>query len=189
METKVNKAQEKRNRENFQFINSDIRRRLAEFENDYLNKAVQYEIESRQIAIKNIEKEISDLKEIKEPTVERYSTAFKKNRTVYVRDLIRDLEYKKDGIQKQLKFDATIKMNTFNSSKKSYDEKVNRLVETLVSENFGYSRYNVEELRDRSSRFEFLISNNEKECHARLIWVDAVEVAPHFRFITTTRKK
>lgn len=174
METKVNKAQEKRDRQNFDYINADLRRRLATFENEYLKGAVQYEFRSRQNQIKHIEKEIED---------------FKKSGQVDKRCFVQNSEYRIQTIKRELSFDATLTMNTLNQSKRSYDDKVNRLAKLLVEEGFGYSKYKVEEMRNQGSKLEFLISNDVKEIHARLIWVDAVEVARHFRFITTTRKK
>jgi len=174
MESKVNKAQEKRDRQNFDYINSDLRRRLATFENEYLNGSVQYEFISRKNQIKSIQKEIQD---------------FINAGTIDNRCFVKNSQHRIDMIQRELDFNATLTMNALNSSKRNYDEKVNRLAKLLVEEGFGYSKYKVEEIRNQGSRLEFLISNEIKEIHARLIWVDAVEVAPHFRFITTTRKK
>lgn len=172
----ISKAQEKRDRQNTEFINSDLRRKLATFENDYLNSCVDYEFSSRVRKINHFKKLISEF-----PT----RVVTKENKNVS----IRDYENRIAMVQRDLDMDATLRMNTLVSSKKSFDEKVDRLVILLVSEGFGYAKYNVESIKSRTSKLEFLISKDDKEVHARLIWVDAVEKTPHFRFITTTRKK
>ena len=91
-------------------------------------------------------------------------------------------------LNRELELDATITLKTIVNAKKSFDEKVDRLVRTLVQEGFGHAHYKVELIKDRGSKLEFIISKSDKTVHARLIWVDGVLVEPHFRFITTTRK-
>ncbi|QHB40950.1 hypothetical protein HWC99_gp19 [Flavobacterium phage vB_FspS_tant8-1] len=180
MEAKINKAQEKRDRQNTEFINSQLRRKLMTFENEYLNSCVAFEFNSRKAIIKSIEKEIIEF-----PKSEKGLKMTEHG----IKTMINNFEYRIDRIQNELKFDATITMNALNYAKKSFDEKVDRLVSLLVKEGFGYSHFQVEEIKSRTSKLEFLISKSDKEVHARLIWVDGVEVCSHFRFITTTRKK
>ncbi len=179
METKINKAQEKRDRQNTEFINSQLRRKLMTFENEYLNSCVAFEFNSRKAIIKNIQKEIIEF-----PKSEKAMKMSEHG----IQTSIKNFQYRIDRIEHELKFDATITMNALNYAKKSFDEKVDRLVSLLVKEGFGYSHFNVEEIKSRTSKLEFLISKIDKEVHARLIWVDGVEVCSHFRFITTTRK-
>lgn len=174
--TTISKAQQTRDRQNTEYINSDIRRKLAAFENEYLNSAVAFEFGSRKAAIRHLE----DL-------IEQFPTRIITKENKYA--TVRDYQHRIDRIKHELQFDATITMKALVDSKKSYDLKVDKLVETLVTEGFGYSKYKVEEIKSRTSRLEFLISKDDKEVHARLIWVDAVEKTPHFRFITTTRQK
>lgn len=175
MEIKINKAQEKRDRQNTEFINSDLRRKLAKFENKYLNGAVAYEFNIRKAAIQKFEKLIAEFP---------MRVITKENQ----RTTVADYEGRIKRVQKELELDATIILNTITDAKKSYDEKVNRLVSLLVAEGFGYAHYKVEEIRTKCGQLEFLISKSDKEVHARLIYVEGVIVTPHFRFITTTRK-
>jgi len=179
MEAKINKAQEKRDRQNTEFINHNLRRKLMEFENEYLNSCVDFEFRSRQSKIKSIKREILEFPKSKEAS---------KMSPQRIETIIKNFEYRIEKIEIELSFDATIKMNGLNYGKKSFDEKVDRLVLLLVKEGFGHAHFNVEEIKSRTSKLEFLISKSDKEVHARLIWVDGVEVASHFRFITTTRK-
>lgn len=180
MEAKINKAQEKRDRQNTEFINSQLRRKLMTFENEYLNSCVAFEFNSRKAIIKSIEKEIIEF-----PKSEKGLKMTEHG----IKTMIKNFEYRIERIQHELKFDATITMNALNHAKKSFDEKVDRLVQLLVKEGFGYAHFQVEEIKSQVSKLEFLISKSDKEVHARLIWVDGVEVCSHFRFITTTRKK
>ena len=175
METKVNKAQEKRDKDNTNYINTNLRNKLKVFENDYLNSCMDFEFNYRKSIIRKLQKEIKDFPN---------RVVTKENSRVTVADL----QYRINRIELELSFDATIRLNALNYAKKSYDEKVNRLVELLVKEGFGYAHFKVEEIKSRTSKLEFLISKSDKEVHARLIWVDGVEVCSHFRFITTTRK-
>lgn len=175
METKVNKAKELRDRQNTEYINADLRRKLLEFENEYLNSAVSYEFSRREREIKHFQKLIVEF-----PT----RKVTKQNQ----RDTVRNYQYRIDSIQKELDLDATLTMKTLVETKKSFDQKVNRVVSVLVEEGFGYAHYNVEKITDKGAKLAFLISKSDKVVHARLIWVDGIEVTPHFRFITTTRK-
>jgi hypothetical protein len=179
MEAKSNKAQEKRDRQNTEFINSNLRRKLMTFENEYLNACVDFEFNFRKSRIKAIQSEIVEF-----PKTEKGLKMSEMN----LKATIKNFEYRIERIQNELSFDATLKMNGLNQGKKSFDEKVDRLVLLLVKEGFGYAHFNVEEIKSRTSKLEFLISKSDKEVHARLIWVEGVEVCSHFRFITTTRK-
>lgn len=180
METKINKAQEKRDRQNTEFINFNLRNKLMNFENEYLNSCVAFEFGSRKAIIRSIEKEMIEF-----PKSEKGLKMTETN----IATAIKNFQYRIDRIEKELTFDATITMNGLNYGKKSFDEKVDRLVALLVKEGFGHAHFKVEEIKSQSSKLEFLISKSDKEVHARLIWVDGVEVCSHFRFITTTRKK
>ena len=175
MDTKVNKAQEKRDKDNTNYINTNLRNKLKAFENDYLNSCMDFEFNYRKSIISKLQKEIKDFPN---------RVVTKQNSRVTVADL----QYRINRIELELSFDATIRLNALNYAKKSYDEKVNRLGELLVKEGFGYAHFKVEEIKSRTYKLEFLISKSDKEVHARLIWVDGVEVCSHFRFITTTRK-
>ena len=172
----MSKAQQTRDRQNTEFINADLRRKLAEFKNQYLNSCVAFEFNTRKAAIKHYNNLIAQFDT---------RVVTRQNKL----DTIRSYQYKIEKIEHELKSDATITLDTLVAAKTSYDGKVDRLVATLVQEGFGYSQYNVETIRNAGSRLEFLISKSDKEVHARLIWVDAVEKTPHFRFITTTRAK
>lgn len=172
----MTKAEEKAQRDNTNYINNSLRKRLLSFENDYLNGSVQYEFNSRKNRVNYFNNLIRDFDTREVTRSNRFET-------------VANYVSRKEIIEAELALGAFITMNALNSAKASYDMKINKLVQKLVEEGFGYAHYKIEELKDAGSRFSFLISKEDKEVHARLIWVDGVEVAPHFRFITTIRKK
>lgn len=175
MEATINKAQEKRDRQNFEYIGSSLRRKLTEFENKYLNSAVEFEFAIRKAGIKRTEAEI---KEVKKTKPARFESMIQ-NMERRIKETAYELEFKS----------ATLTMNALNEAKKSYDYKVNKVVDLLVKEGFGYAHFEVEQIKTSGCELAFLISKSDKEIHARVIWVQGVEVASHFRFITTKRNK
>lgn len=175
METKVNKAQALRDRQNTEYINSSLRLKLASFENKFLNNSAKHAIGEIEASIKYHNRLIQEF-----PT--RVITKSNQRETVaQYENLIARAQNQLDN------YSATITMNALNRAKKSYDERINKLVKTLVEEGFGHAHYKIEMIKSIGSELAFLISKSDKEVHARLIFVDGILVCPHFRFITTTR--
>lgn len=172
---KVNKAKEIRDRQNTEYINSSLRRTLASFENKFLNNSVKY-------AFGEFESQIRVAKKLIQEFPTRVITKDNRSHTVemYERDILRAQKYMDD-------FSATITMKALNNAKKDYDERINRLVKTLVEEGFGHAHYKIEMIKAIGSELAFLVSKSDKEVHARLIFVEGEILRPHFRFITTTR--
>lgn len=172
---KVNKAKEIRDRQNFEYINTSLRSKLVSFENRFLGNSVKHAIGEYEVQIRGYKKLIKDF-----PT--REVTRRNQSHTVemYERDILRVEKYLEN-------FNMTITMKALNNAKKSYDERINKLVKILVEEGFGHAHYKIEMIKSVGSELAFLISKSDKEVHARLIFVDGVLVCPHFRFITTTR--
>jgi uncharacterized coiled-coil DUF342 family protein len=175
METVVSKAQEKRDRQARESLNHTLRNKLRYFENDYLNSSVQWEINEVKRSIANIQKEIDNF-----PTRE----ITPRNR----HQRIEDLQWRLQREKEVLTLDAKITLRTIVAAKKSYDNKVERLVTLLIQEGFSNGSYKVVDIHAIGSLLEFLITKSDKEVHARLIWVNCTEKTPHFRFITTTRR-
>jgi hypothetical protein len=174
METVVNKAQEKRDRQARESLNHTLRNKFRYFENDYLNSSVLWEMNQVKRSIAKIQKEIDDF-----PTRE----ITPRNR----HQRIEDLQWRLQREKEVLALDARITLRTIVATKKLYDDKVERLVTLLIQEGFANSKYQVQDVNTAGGHLEFLISKSDKEIHARLIWVNCTEKTPHFRFITTTR--
>ena len=98
---------------------------------------------------------------------------------------------RKTSAQLQL---SRLNLLTFKFAKEAcagYTEKFNRLVDKMVAENFnphGQDAMKIEYVQNAGYQLEILVSNSEKVFHARLIWAEGHINAPHYRFITTTRK-
>lgn len=179
METKVNKAAELRDKQARESFNAKLRRDLVVFENKYLMGAVSYAFNVIRSDIKHTEKLITDF-----PTREIKLNRFGREEG----PTLRDLQYRLERKQYELSQDGTITLNAIVLAKKSYDEKIERLVNQLIEEGFGQSKYEVETIRAVGGELEFIFTNAVKTLHARFIWVDGVMVASHFRFITTVRR-
>jgi hypothetical protein len=100
-----------------------------------------------------------------------------------------DNEYRIKLIEEKMQLDSIIKMEAFNTAKQNYDKKINNIVDLLVKEGFSHLFFRIEQISKCGAELEFLISNDKKEVHARLIYVQGPIQAPHFRFITTVRQK
>ena len=90
-----------------------------------------------------------------------------------------------------MKVETLTRFNFMTEANKGYQIKFSRLVEK-VADGLGdvdtYNRLSVETVRSSGSELEFLICVSGIEVHARAIFVNGAIKAPHYRFITTTRK-
>jgi len=95
------------------------------------------------------------------------------------------------SIEKQLERRHLLILSVINEANESYEAKLDKVIDKCI--NFGINNYmkmNVERVTNgTSSEFAFLISNDEIEVHARVIYAHGLINAPHFRFITTKRNK
>lgn len=174
METKVNQAQIKRDRQATESFNIKLRRDLRSFENMFLNGSVDYAFRMIRNKITVANKAIADF-----PT--RVETRHNK----YL-----DIKHYQNVIAKaelELTFNGIITLNAIAPAKKAYDERIEKLVSQLVAEGFGDRRYTCETINTAGGQLEFLFSNDIKSLHARFIYVSGTMVADHFRFITTVR--
>lgn len=180
METKpVSKAQALRDKQARESFNHKLRRELVVFENKYLMGSVRHAFRVIESDIKHTAKQIEGYpnREIKLNKWGREDGP-----------TLQDLQYRLERRQFELSQDGTITLNAIVPAKKSYDEKIERLVNELVAEGFGDSKYTCETIRTVGGELEFLFVNSIKSLHARFIWVESTVVCDHFRFITTVRR-
>ena len=69
-----------------------------------------------------------------------------------------------------------------------WSERFDRLVLRVLSEAKSTERMALVNATSQGGELEILIQQQSQEFHCRFIWVDGVQVAPHHRFIVTTRK-
>ena len=70
----------------------------------------------------------------------------------------------------------------------SYNNKFDNLISKLVQFDFTTSHMTIERISDAGNGLAFLIRNDEKVAHARIIYANGAIKAPHYRFIITQRK-
>ena len=170
----ISKAEQLRIKQATSFIDYNLRNKLTQFENDYLKHFGEWEIKK----IKNEINEIKfKIKEIAEKKDRHWETNIENNK------------FRIQKIEEKLKLDTLIKFKAYNLAKENYDKKVNNIVNLLVKEGFSHLHFRIEQVSKCGAELEFLISNNVKEVHARLIFVEGYIQSPHFRFITTVRTK
>lgn len=167
------KVEQTRRRQATEYINANLRRKLTDFENDYLNHAANWAVRKLEIEIKEWEEAIAE--------VDRMERGWE------IR--IKNHQYRIDQLQRTLQLDAILKMRALTDAKEGYDVKIDKVVELLVREGFNSRFFKIEDIGVAGGNLEFLISNDVKEVHARLIFAHGPIKAPHFRFITTVRQK
>ena len=75
-----------------------------------------------------------------------------------------------------------------NEAMDSYNNKFDNLISKLMDFDFSGSYLEVEKVADAGKGLAFLIKNDEKVAHARIIYANGAIKAPHYRFIITQRK-
>ena len=185
MKTK-SKAQLKREKQLRARLYNDFKRRLTNFENDYLgayvewaHKEIQNKIDKLTYEIENEPKRLA--KALEDVSLSKWSREkidrapqMKHIREVYKKKLSRPFLITKEAI-----IDAA----------NGYEKKFNKLIDKLMEADLAGSRLEIEQLSDAGMELEFLISNDVKEVHARIIFACGEINAPHYRFITTVRIK
>lgn len=174
METTISKAEQKRRKQAFEYLDNALRRSLRRFENEYLDHAARWAVRKIELEIDKIEKMKSEV----DKTKLRWES------------VIANHDHRIKVLRTTLHLDMILKLQALKDAKENYDEKVNKIVHLLVAEGFNYQHFKIEQIEDCTSKdLEFLISNDKKEVHARLIFAHGPIKAPHFRFITTVRQK
>lgn len=175
--TVKSKAQLKREKDNRESVTNSLRFKLKSFKNVYLQSSIDHEIRSREFSIKKLNKEILS---VEDGTIKpKYS----KN------EHITSLKNRISRFQNDLDHSAILTLETLKSADASFEIKINKLIEKLLEEGFGVKAFKVERIGAGWDSFTFLISNDLKEVHARVIFANGEVNAPHFRFIITTRQK
>lgn len=170
----LSKAEQNRIKQATLYIDFNLRKKLEEFENNYIEHSGNWAIKKLEIEIENLKKQNVKIAEKKERYYQTY---------------ISNNNFRIELLEKKLKLNTLIKMEAFNLAKENYDKKVNNIVALLVAEGFSHLHFRIEQISKCGAELEFLISNNVKEVHARLIFVNGEIQSPHFRFITTVRAK
>ena len=157
-------------------LTSLLTRTLIDFQDRCLGASVKWGIKTIEVELKQLKEEHGRKKESR-MWGDRISTT------------VIDNSYSIKKLEERLSRKNILTLGFISDAKKNYDDKFDRLVEKLVSYNIDTRHLKVEQICSQRNELSFLITNDEVEVHARLIFVDGVLVAPHYRFITTIRNK
>ena len=91
--------------------------------------------------------------------------------------------------KRRLSNENLLRFGFMQEAAEGYAVKFAKLVSKVADVVDSLEGLKVETIRNNGMELEFLISNYEIEVHARAIFVNGAIKAPHYRFITTTRRK
>jgi len=101
-----------------------------------------------------------------------------------------DIKKGKLAFAKRQMANPTIRlMGYLNEANQGFETKIQRVIEKVFHYRPDTRFLKVEDIRNIGSEFSFLITNEDMEIHARVIYVNGVLVCPHYRFIITKRNK
>lgn len=168
------KAQLKREKQLRERLTSMISRTLRDFKDKYLGDYTAW----------NIAKMESELNWMKEEDGKPYPADHK-----YYAGQLKNHKVGIQRLEGQLSRMNTLQLKFLSEANEGYDRKFERMIEKLVGYNFSTRFLKVEMVSNIGHELAFLISNDEMECHARVIYAQGAIKAPHYRFITTVRNK
>lgn len=169
MTATISKAQLKREKEINARLYSLVSSTIVDFKNSFLESFVDFRI-------KEIENNIVRLQNKKinwAPT--RYETT------------IPDFDTYISRVEKKLSNKNILVLEFITEADKNFESKLNSLVSKLVEYKFTTRYLSVKKISNAGSEFSFLVSNQEIEVEARVIFACGDINVPHYRFITTKR--
>lgn len=89
----------------------------------------------------------------------------------------------------KMEIESLTRFEFMSEAAKGYARKFENLINKMVDYDFSTRFLKVEEVNNAGDELSFLITNDERAIHARAIFVNGAIKAPHYRFITTERKK
>ena len=90
-------------------------------------------------------------------------------------------------IEKKLSNRNILILEFISEADKNFESKLNSLISKLTEYQFSTQHLNIKKISNTNSEFSFLISNQEIEVEARVIFACGNINVPHYRFITTKR--
>ena len=170
----MTKAAIKREKQLRERLTNVLNAKLIDFKDMYLSCYVDWSKESIKTRIHNLKKENG----------QTYKVEGKWAHTKTI-----DNTSKIERLKIELSRDMILTLKFVNEASEGYNVKIEKLIEKLVKANIDIYKLKVEKMGDVGSEFAFLISDEKVEVHARVIFANGSINAPHFRFITTQRKK
>lgn len=187
MEKTISKAQLKRDKDLYNRIDSLIRGNLMDFKDMYLSDYVQY-MET------NLKKEVSKYQElIESPDKLKERNILKKaatRRNEWLSpDTIEDIKHYLKSAERNMLFPSIRLRAYLNDAHENFEKKIFKVIEKVCNYSPDTRFLKIERIGDAGHAFSFLISNNDINIHARVIYAQGSVNAPHYRFIITKRNK
>jgi hypothetical protein len=170
----MSKAAIKREKQLRERLTNVLNHRLIDFKDMYLNSYVNWSKKSIQTRINNLK--------------ESHGKPFNDEGRFKRQGLINNTK-QIERLETQLSRDMLLTLEFINEANKSYNVKIEKLIEKLVKADISTISLKFEKIGNIGAEFEFLVSDDKIKVHARVIFANGCVNAPHFRFITTTRNK
>jgi hypothetical protein len=162
----MTKAEQKRIKDATSSVLSNLKRKLVDFKEFYLNDHAEW-------SIGRIENRLEAIKESSRTHID----GWEKEKLV-------------QSMETRLSRKNVLLLQFLNEADDSYNKKLDAITAKLVKFGFDHRRLNIERVTmEAAHEFSFLISNESTEVHARVIYAHGAVNVPHFRFITTKRNK
>jgi hypothetical protein len=161
-EREMSKASDKLRESSINRVNYLLATKMRNFENTLLGDSVAYEI-------KRLEERYESLSTSTDPSLNS-------GRTIRI-------------LRENLSRKNIITLGVMREVGTRYEAQVLRAATKIIDKGFDTLALRIEYTENLGGEIGFLLSNKTQECHARLIYVNGVEKAPHWRFITTIRTK
>jgi len=169
MTATISKAQLKRDKEINKKLYTLVSRTIVDFKDSFLESFINFRI-------KEIENSILKLQDKKRNWIpSRYETTMP------------DFDNYVSRIEKKLSNRNILILEFISEADKNFESKLNSLISKLTEYQFSTQHLNIKKISNTNSEFSFLISNQEIEVEARVIFACGNINVPHYRFITTKR--
>ena len=175
--TKITKVEEKRIKQATETLTHRLKYELTDFKERFLTSYVNYRFAEFDAQIECIKSLVFDVE--KNGRYGYTLEAFNKNNDYKIAQLEKE---------KALKFTNTLKF--INEANENFNTKFNRLVSELVKHGVRSYPLTINAISSGSTAhdFNFLITHNEIQVYARIIFAEGQINAPHYRFIITANK-
>jgi hypothetical protein len=169
MTATISKAQLKKEKEINTRLYSLVSSTIVDFKDSFLESFINFRI-------KEIESSILKLQDNK---INWIPTRYEKS--------MPDFDTYISRIEKKLSNKNILVLEFITEADKNFESKLNSLVSKLVEYKFTTRYLSVKKISNAGSEFSFLVSNQEIEVEARVIFACGDINVPHYRFITTKR--
>jgi hypothetical protein len=170
----VSNAELKRIKDAKDRFTSHLNRNLKDFKNLYLKECIQFMMKMEEMSIQRSIKKIQDA-EIS------YKSGWNSQE---------DKDKHIKLIESRRRPEMLQTLEFINDADKSFNQKIESMVCKMIEAKIHPIHFKMEKISGGTPyQFEFLISDDNIELHARTIFACGEIKAPHFRFITTIRNK